>query len=767
MFFTDELLTKKNGSLGIIWLAATLGPRNRRLTKKNLIQVDLPGTCDLIIHPPEPMALRLQSSLLVGVARVYGQNYEMFYTDVNTFHHTLRRSIVTDLAPANGGGSNSTREVDLAGGGKSKNDQITFGVADAAWDTGLDFGFENIDWNNPIDTRKRRASSRLSSLGTEDDAKSDDEHEDDDEDESETGAGRAEKRRRLSSSPGRPPNTASARKINLPRKTIHTNNPGILDPFGEEFEFEQHDLGLDMEGDDSNHPANTSGATVDGIGFQLPDEGDNLMLDESGLILQSTPYKIRSYRGSEDPETGPGGFEQDGEHLPNFGEIPAIGPLSSDRSIIPGGVQPKKTAGRTDSEESSIVGDDEVAVVALKKKSKKQRKKVAFDDVGSRTLEMLRNRPALNDPQQDLELSDEQQNANRRDYVDNMDLAREEIEAKEREKQVLARATAMVDSGGGWLQFLDPEMDLFFSTITHAPKFKWEQDVSAHRAGKKLAETTEVGEAENRQTGLAEDVFGPQMEITTFDEGDLQHTYEENYIDYSEPVRDRELQAENAEMEIGRRDTQSSLKLSQALPWEETSFGQSEGNDPGVFDMANSTFTPGSLKLSIMTPREARLRRNTRAGSLTTSGPRSMKRIGRRARSNSLLGSDIDENLMLIGGDDLELPEDDYDLGSFRDSEGEPNEVPHAFRPEMLATLENQCRDFFVFIEKTLVVNKQNEIDFDDLVPVTSKKRVAATAFYNCLTLATKRIINVAQPDPWQAISIDINADVDYTAAAE
>ena len=50
-------------------LAATLGTRSKRLTKKDLTAIDLSKTCEMIATPPEPMALRLSGCLLVGVAR--------------------------------------------------------------------------------------------------------------------------------------------------------------------------------------------------------------------------------------------------------------------------------------------------------------------------------------------------------------------------------------------------------------------------------------------------------------------------------------------------------------------------------------------------------------------------------------------------------------------------------------------------------------------------------------------------------------------------
>lgn len=50
-------------------LAATLGPRTKRISRRELVTVDLARTCELIAEPPEPMALRLSGCLLVGVAR--------------------------------------------------------------------------------------------------------------------------------------------------------------------------------------------------------------------------------------------------------------------------------------------------------------------------------------------------------------------------------------------------------------------------------------------------------------------------------------------------------------------------------------------------------------------------------------------------------------------------------------------------------------------------------------------------------------------------
>lgn len=88
MFFSDELLTGRKGSCVLDHpltpasassgadlpspnprLMATLGPRSKRVSRKALTDIDLSRSCEIIAQPPEPMALRLSSSLLVGVAR--------------------------------------------------------------------------------------------------------------------------------------------------------------------------------------------------------------------------------------------------------------------------------------------------------------------------------------------------------------------------------------------------------------------------------------------------------------------------------------------------------------------------------------------------------------------------------------------------------------------------------------------------------------------------------------------------------------------------
>ncbi|CAG8479730.1 2859_t:CDS:10 [Cetraspora pellucida] len=81
MFYSKEILTRKKGGLGIIWLAATLGSRSslKKLSKKEVNSVNLVKACEYVTSPPEPLALRLTSNLMIGITRVYDQQYHFYY----------------------------------------------------------------------------------------------------------------------------------------------------------------------------------------------------------------------------------------------------------------------------------------------------------------------------------------------------------------------------------------------------------------------------------------------------------------------------------------------------------------------------------------------------------------------------------------------------------------------------------------------------------------------------------------------------------------
>ncbi|TPX61385.1 hypothetical protein SpCBS45565_g07292 [Spizellomyces sp. 'palustris'] len=95
MFYSQDILTSKRRSgLAVVWLAATLGPKHsfKKLSKREVNGVNLVKACDFLTDPPEPMALRLTSNLMVGVTRVYSQQYTFFHTEVKQVFMKLKRA---------------------------------------------------------------------------------------------------------------------------------------------------------------------------------------------------------------------------------------------------------------------------------------------------------------------------------------------------------------------------------------------------------------------------------------------------------------------------------------------------------------------------------------------------------------------------------------------------------------------------------------------------------------------------------------------------
>ncbi|KAF9947309.1 hypothetical protein BGZ70_002749 [Mortierella alpina] len=95
MFYSKEILTRKDSNLGLIWLAATMGARSglSKLSKKEVNGVNIIRTCRDISQPAEPFALRFSSNLMVGVTRVYSQQYSFYFADVSSTWIRLKRDL--------------------------------------------------------------------------------------------------------------------------------------------------------------------------------------------------------------------------------------------------------------------------------------------------------------------------------------------------------------------------------------------------------------------------------------------------------------------------------------------------------------------------------------------------------------------------------------------------------------------------------------------------------------------------------------------------
>ncbi|KAM0750968.1 hypothetical protein T439DRAFT_356695 [Meredithblackwellia eburnea MCA 4105] len=99
MFFSTEILSRRRTGFGIFWLAATVGGKGglgggavKKLSKKEVLECDLVQACQKLANPDEPLALRLSSNLLCGIARVYQQQYNIYQADVSLVHQSLKKA---------------------------------------------------------------------------------------------------------------------------------------------------------------------------------------------------------------------------------------------------------------------------------------------------------------------------------------------------------------------------------------------------------------------------------------------------------------------------------------------------------------------------------------------------------------------------------------------------------------------------------------------------------------------------------------------------
>jgi meiotic recombination protein REC8 len=81
-------------------LIATLGQNSalKKVTRKQIFDVDVPRACETITEPEAPLALRLQGNLLYGVSRVYFQQCHYVLSDAQAVHSTMRAKAMIDIS---------------------------------------------------------------------------------------------------------------------------------------------------------------------------------------------------------------------------------------------------------------------------------------------------------------------------------------------------------------------------------------------------------------------------------------------------------------------------------------------------------------------------------------------------------------------------------------------------------------------------------------------------------------------------------------------
>ncbi|BEJ15168.1 hypothetical protein CspHIS471_0409350 [Cutaneotrichosporon sp. HIS471] len=669
MFFTDELLMAKRGSLGIIWLVSTLGPRNKRVNRKALEKVEIRRTCDLIASPPEPLALRLSGQLLVGVVRVYSQNYEHFYSDVQTFDSALRRSIALDFGPI--GKLAAGVELDLPGGGRTRLELITFTDYAPGLEgyMGIDFEFANIDWMNPDFTdmdRERRHTTPLDSLRTQSLRSEEDVDMED------------PRSNRHRTPLHTTPNTNNEKALTFkPYKREADDVPDEFNPINLDLDFDLPEVPSRPDG--PGGPEDTNRHSSDGM---MPD------------FIPS------------DDTVDPGNFD-----------IPQD--LGPDKFILPDQLHSSPTRLKRKGSSSQEASDVESQLLPTPKLKKKKRvKRTKFDH--------------------DLELDLDPAGMGAA-YVDAMVQKRRELNAKSREKEAAKMAGRLLGGSDSWFKFMDPEMSSFISGFSAINKFKWQLDVKSGGNVPLMdpADPVEplglVGKA-GPQPPSDDPFIEPRPIIDVCDDSNL---LKQINMDYQEvPDIPDVPRNDQYELELPR----SASDLPWAAPSDSSDF-------PNPLQSGQTTPTGiQAPRVSDMSLLEASIRKRQRHSSIAGDGPG--HDFPNRSRSASVLSVNFtghDHVQLVPDGDADQIPEDNFNARFPRG---------HPFAPATLATLEDQCRGFF----RTMSKAGADELELTDVAPRGQSKRVAAAAFHNCLTLATKRLLHLSQDAAYGPITIRIPA---------
>ncbi|KAI5813074.1 Rec8 like protein-domain-containing protein [Pyronema omphalodes] len=121
MFYSHEVLTERQYGIATIWLVATLGLSRttlKKLGRRDILAVNLPKACGTVIEPIAPLALRLQSNLLIGISRVYKQQTEYLYHDVTNAHTNIKKLEISNNLP------NIAANLDHERGGEGRPEQL-------------------------------------------------------------------------------------------------------------------------------------------------------------------------------------------------------------------------------------------------------------------------------------------------------------------------------------------------------------------------------------------------------------------------------------------------------------------------------------------------------------------------------------------------------------------------------------------------------------------------------------------------------------------
>lgn len=742
MFFSSELLAKRDSGFGLLWLAATLGSKFKKLPKRSVLTADISQLCGLITEPAEPLALRLSSCLMVGVARVYKVKQEIFMADVTNCVTSLKKvvqeiqsvgaHIDLQMAQPTVRSSALTLRVDPKIGGAI----MDFDVFVADWDEYLNIKEQEMlsadsrdDEFDPSGPSVKHSKQKKAPSMTED-IRADNctlkEHHDHllsaSFDLSFSGSGSFDPSSQADPAfslddilfpPGDEIDLGSGLADELakelgegwggsPQKNKHDVDMDAVD-----LEFENHQIDLDFNFGVRDSPAPS-------VQFH-PDTRDV----DNEFIAPETPSRKRKAPSKENL-------------LPTLSPAPSVPTHSPANSF-------SRLLLSQDSQSVPLRDVTPINQVPPVNKAKKLK----------RTRLLLDAR---------TELTDEELKIARAEYSRRQDALRSELNQKKSEKDTekfvediiwgVPRSIQAPDLVDFWQENFKVQVEARTGILhIYAPDEPLKKRRKTKDAGDK---NREYGEDPQIDVNLFDnaacdiDMIVPAFEDNMF--GPLDTDYGlPNFRSSEEPGQGRQnsrppsiLSKTNFGLDFGTQDPLPSSQRSSLFPWDNAAaessssgFAGQLGSDQIVVDRADTGMRGSSLS--------------------GLSGQDSPSIPGRAGSAIGLSPGNFVGNSQLIGEDyEFEVAPLNY-----------PTQSETQQSDANLITLERNSFNFLEYtkMQQNTLPDLSAGLSFDIIVPTaTSTRHVAAAAFYHCLVLATKDMLRLKQPEPYGPLSIVVIA---------
>ncbi|KAI0778213.1 Rec8 like protein-domain-containing protein [Trametes elegans] len=713
MFFSPELLERRDSGYGLLWLAATLGAKSsfRKLPKRSVLTADISQLCDLIAEPAEPLALRLSSNLMIGVARVYRVKQDIFYADVSTCYNALKKA-VQDLSTM------TANAAQLQMGQPTLRMEALTLTADPGTAFGIDF--DNVfvaGWEGMTQEEEANAS--------------------DEDFDPKAKRPKSKGKQKLKDAPsaimehGRALHTLEEHHDHLLAEAFHSSIGGSIAPGGADVSSSQ----FGVFGFDDNVFALPEGAVEGDIGDELArelGEGWGISTQQMGQGAQDEPNPFVLGEGAFNAGIGDD-FHFSAQEVDIHPPEPATSPGHFDRvSFPPSGsvivpLAPFSPRGSNGHGEPSAQAELEYGKSAQRKP---KRVRLLLD---ART-----------------ELTDDELKMARANYVQEQEQLKREIAqkklAKESGKLIEemiygapkgVEAPVLIDF---WLENFKLQVKArsgeLHIEVQGEPPRKRRRISDAAGAGENPHDVSPLPHADDHRMDVDQDLG---LDLGAGDFPDYQHelNLDSRMRSSEEPGQarrgSRPPSALGSHFDFDLRPPQDTVSASQRsafFPWDHA--GPSSSVAGALYDLGDGSDVFSARRPSSRRGHSVGSKRESFLFPVGGSVPPSPGALGLRTSG--------------IGAEDFQfnVPEE---------------EVNEESQQSNVLTLERNSFNFLEYAKMQLRAfpYENAELTFDDVVPkATTTRRVAAAAFYHCLVLSTKNLMSVRQEEPYAVLKMRV-----------